>query len=40
MIFTQEEIAKYFNDISNKEIKKYIINFLENAKDVWGTAYG
>lgn len=40
IIFTQEEIAKYFNDIPNKEIKKYIINILENTKDVWGTAYG
>lgn len=40
IIFTQEEIAKYFNDIPNKEIKEYIINILENTKDVWGTAYG
>ena len=34
LIFTQEEIAKYFNDIPNKEIKEYIINILENTKDV------
>ena len=34
IIFTQEEIAKYFNDIPNKEIKKYIINILENTEDV------
>ena len=34
IIFTQEEIAKYFNDIPNKEIKEYIINILENTKDV------
>ena len=34
IIFTQEEIAKYFNDIPNKEIKEYIINILENSKDV------
>ena len=40
IIFTQEEIEKYFNDIPNKEIKEYIINILENSKDVWGTAYG
>ena len=40
IIFTQEEIAKYFNDIPNKEIKEYIINILENTEDVWGTAYG
>lgn len=40
LIFTQEEIAKYFNDIPNKEIKEYIINILENMEDVWGTAYG
>ena len=40
IIFTQEEIEKYFNDIPNKEIKEYIINILENTKDVWGTAYG
>ena len=39
LIFTQEEIEKYFNDIPNKEIKEYIINILENTKDVWGTAY-
>ena len=40
IIFTQEEIAKYFNDIPNKEIKEYIINILENTEDAWGTAYG
>ena len=40
VIFTQEEIAKYFNDIPNKKIKEYIINILENTKDVCGTAYG
>ena len=34
IIFTQEEIAKYFNDIPNKEIKEYIINILENTNDV------
>ena len=34
IIFTQEEIVKYFNDISNKEIKEYIINILENTEDV------
>ena len=40
IIFTQEEIEKYFNDIPNQKIKEYIINILENTKDVWGTAYG
>ena len=40
IIFTQEEIAKYFNGMPNKKIKEYIINILENSKDVWGTAYG
>lgn len=34
IIFTQEEIEKYFNDIPNKEIKEYIINILENTEDV------
>ena len=34
IIFTQEEIEKYFNDIPNKKIKEYIINILENTKDV------
>ena len=34
LIFTQEEIEKYFNDIPNKEIKEYIINILENTEDV------
>lgn len=40
IIFTKEEIAKYFNDIPNKKIKEYIINILESTKNVWGTAYG
>ena len=40
IIFTQEEISKYFNDIPNKKIKEYIISILENIRDVWGTAYG
>lgn len=40
IIFTQEEIAKYFNDIPNKEIKEYIINILENTEDVRSTTYG
>ena len=40
LTFTQEEIQKYFNGIPNKEIKKYIINILENTEDVWGTTYG
>ena len=40
LIFTQEEIEKYFNGMPNKKIKEYIINILENTKDVWGTAYG
>ena len=40
LIFTQEEIQKYFNGMPNKKIKEYIINILENTKDVWGTAYG
>lgn len=34
IIFTQEEIEKYFNDISNKKIKEYIIRILKNTKDV------
>ena len=34
IIFTQEEIEKYFNDIPNQKIKEYIINILENTKDV------
>ena len=40
LTFTQEEIAKYFNDIPNKKIKEYIISILGNTKDIWGTAYG
>ena len=40
LTFTQEEIQKYFNGMPNKKIKEYIINILENTKDVWGTAYG
>ena len=40
LIFTQEEIEKYFNGMPNKKIKEYIINILENTKDVWGMAYG
>ena len=34
LIFTQEEIEKYFNGMPNKKIKEYIINILENTKDV------
>ena len=34
IIFTQEEIEKYFNDIPNQKIKEYIISILENTKDV------
>ena len=34
LIFTQEEIQKYFNGMPNKKIKEYIINILENTKDV------
>lgn len=34
IIFTQEEISKYFNDIPNKKIKEYIISILENIRDV------
>ena len=33
LIFTQEEIEKYFNGMPNKKIKEYIINVLENTKD-------
>ena len=40
IIFTQEEIEKYLLGVPNKKIKEYIINILENTKDVWGTAYG
>ena len=34
LIFTQEEIQKYFKGMLNKKIKEYIINILENTKDV------
>ena len=34
LIFTQEEIQKYFKGMPNKRIKEYIINILENTKDV------
>lgn len=40
LIFTQEKIQKYFNDMPNKKIKEYIISILENTRDVWGVAYG
>ena len=40
IIFTQEEIDKYFLGLPNREIKEYIINILENTKDEWGIAYG
>ena len=40
LIFTQEEIQKYFNGMPNKKIKEYIISILENTRDVWGVAYG
>lgn len=34
LIFTQEKIQKYFNDMPNKKIKEYIISILENTRDV------
>ena len=34
IIFTQEEIEKYLLGVPNKKIKEYIINILENTKDV------
>ena len=34
LIFTQEEIQKYFNGMPNKKIKEYIISILENTRDV------
>ena len=40
LIFTQEEIQKYFNGMPNKKIKEYIISILENTRNVWGVAYG
>lgn len=40
LIFTQEEVEKYFMGIQNKKIKDYIISILKNTQDVWGTAYG
>ena len=40
LIFTQEEIQKYFKGMPNKRIKEYIISILENTRDVWGVAYG
>ena len=40
LIFTQEEVEKYFMGIQNKKIKDYIISILENTQDVWGTDYG
>ena len=34
IIFTQEEIEKYFIGVPNRKIKEYIINILKNKKDV------
>lgn len=34
LIFTQEEIQKYFNGMPNKKIKEYIISILENTRNV------
>ena len=40
IIFTQEEIEKYFIGVPDRKIKEYIINILKNKKDVWITVYG
>lgn len=40
IIFTQEEIDKYFLRLPNREVKEYIISILENTQNVWGIAYG
>ena len=40
IIFTQEEIDKYFLRLPNREIKEYIISILENTQNIWGIAYG
>ena len=40
IIFTQEEIDKYFLRLPNREVKEYIISILENIQNVWGIAYG
>ena len=40
IIFTQEEIEKYFIEVPNRKIKEYIISILKNKKDVWITVYG
>lgn len=34
LIFTQEEIEKYFIGVPNRKIKEYIISILKNKKDV------
>ena len=34
IIFTQEEIEKYFIEVPNRKIKEYIISILKNKKDV------
>src|SRR5699024_5339324 len=33
IIFTQEEIEKYFIGVPDRKIKEYIINILKNKKD-------
>ena len=40
IIFTQEEIEKYFIGVPDRKIKEYIIRILKNTKDVWITVYG
>ena len=34
IIFTQEEVEKYFIELSDRKIKEYIISIFKNTKDV------
>lgn len=40
VIFTKNEIEKYFKNVLKHNLKEYILNIVKNTLDVWGTCYG
>lgn len=40
VIFTKNEIEKYFKNVPKHNLKEYILNIVKETLDVWGTYYG
>lgn len=40
VIFTRNEIEKYFKNVQKHNLKEYILNIVKDTLDVWGTCYG